>query len=223
MRSGWQDDADLFALMRRELFTAVVGDVLDAMGYRHQFLPPEIRPLADEMIITGRALTVLEADAYHDDPEAPWGEMLAALDGLRPDEVYVASAGSHAYALWGELMSTRARALGAAGAVLGGYVRDTRAIRAMGFPCFARGSYAQDQRGRGRVIAHRMPVEIGQVRIEPGDIVFGDVDGVLTIPRAVEAEVISRALEKVRGENAVRQAIQRNMSAGEAFRRYGIL
>jgi 4-hydroxy-4-methyl-2-oxoglutarate aldolase len=223
MNRVWQDDEELFMLFRRELFTAVVGDVLDTMGYRRQFLPPDIRPVADAMVVVGRAMPVLEIDVYHEDPEAPLGEMFAALDGLRAHEVYVATGGPNQYALWGELMSTRAQALGAAGVVLGGYVRDTRAIRAMEFACFARGSYAQDQRGRGRVIAYRTPIEIGQARIEPGDIVFGDVDGVLVVPKAVEKDAVIRALEKVRGENTVREAIRQNMSATEAWRRFGIL
>ena len=112
----------------------------------------------------------------------------------------VAAGASNAYALWGELMSTRARMLGAGGVVLDGYVRDSHAIREMKFPCFARGTCAQDQRGRGRVIAFRTPVEIGQARVETGDIVFGDSDGVLVVPRRVETDVVTRALEKVQGQ-----------------------
>ena len=223
MHTAWQSDAELFALMRQQLHSAVIGDILDAIGYRRKFFPPEIRPLADGMVLAGRAVPVLEADVYDDDPEAPWGEMLNALDSLCPAEIYVAAGASNAYALWGELMSTRARMLGAGGVVLDGYVRDSHAIREMKFPCFARGTCAQDQRGRGRVIAYRTPVEIGQARVETGDIVFGDSDGVLVVPRRVETDVVTRALEKVLGENKVRQAIVDKMSATEAFRRFGIL
>lgn len=219
----WQNDAELFALMQQQLYSAVIGDILDAIGCRRQFFPPEIRPIASGTTLVGRAVPVLEADVYCDDPVAPWGEMLTALDSLRPGEIYVATGAANAYALWGELMSTRARMLGAAGAVLNGYVRDSYAIRELKFPCFARGTYAQDQRGRGRVIAHRTPIEIGQARVEPGDIIFGDADGVLVIPRHAETNVVIGALEKARGENKVRQAINNNMSATEAFKRFGIL
>jgi regulator of RNase E activity RraA len=120
-------------------------------------------------------------------------------------------------------MSTRAMRCGAAGAVLDGYLRDTRGILSLGFPCFARGSYAQDQAPRGRVIDFRVPIEIHGVRIDPGDIVFGDIDGVCIIPRRAEADVFARALEKVRGENQVRLALENGMSAREAFEKFGIL
>jgi 4-hydroxy-4-methyl-2-oxoglutarate aldolase len=220
----WRHDGELFELMRGRLHTAVIGDILDSIGCRRQFLPPDITPLTDGTVLAGRALPVLEADVdSDDDAAAPWGHMLEALDSLRAGEVYVATGSTNPYALWGELMATRARALGAAGVVLNGYVRDSRAIRDMAFPCFARGIYAQDQRGRGRVIAYRTPVEIGGVRVEPGDIVFGDADGVVVVPSRVERDVVTRALEKVTGEHRVREAIEGGMSAAEVFRRFGIL
>src|SRR5581483_147440 len=111
----WQTDDDLFALARRELFTAVVGDVMDTMGLRHQFLPPQIRALHEDMVVIGRAMPVLEADVFAGD--GPLGQrfglMFQALDDLRPNEVYLCTGGSPRYALWGELMSTRALKLGA--------------------------------------------------------------------------------------------------------------
>ncbi len=226
----WQDDDELFTTIRAELFTAVVGDVLDQMGLTHQFLPPAIRPLHPELIVVGRAMPVLEADVFIGEGEGrgplsdkTFGLMLDALDDLRPGEVYLATGGSPRYALWGELMSTRARRLGCAGAVLDGYTRDTRGILRLGFPVFCYGSYAQDQRVRGKVIDFRVPVEIGGVRVEPGDLVLGDVDGVLVVPRAAEEEAIRRALEKVRTENLVRKAIEEGMSASEAFRIFGVM
>jgi len=226
----WHDDLQLFDLIRVELFTAVVGDVLDLMGLMHQFLPPAIRPLHWDMTVVGRAMPVLEADVFAGESEGPgplsaktFGLMLEALDDLKPGEVYLATGGSPGYALWGELMSTRAQQLGCAGAVLNGYTRDTRSIVRLGFPVFCYGSYAQDQRVRGKVIDYRVPVEIGGVRVEPGDLVLGDVDGVLIVPRAAEEEAIRRALEKVRTENLVRKAIEEGMSASEAFRTFGVM
>jgi len=99
-------------------------------------------------------------------------------------------------------MSTRARKLGSGGAVLNGYVRDTKAILSMSFPTFGFGSYGQDAAPRYKVVDFRIPVEIGSVRVRPGDILFGDIDGVLVIPAEAEAEVFTRALEKARGEKA---------------------
>lgn len=216
----WTDDTSLFQLIRQKLFTAAVGDVLDAMGLRRQFLPPAIQPLDADMIVLGRAMPVLEADCFDD---GGFGLMLQALDDLKPNEVYIASGGTPRYALWGELMSTRAMQLRAAGAVLNGYSRDTKGILALGFPTFSHGRYAQDQSCRGKVVDFRVPIEMDAVRIMPGDIVFGDLDGVLVIPKEAEQEAISRALEKASKENAVRTAIENGMSTVEAFQKFGVM
>jgi regulator of RNase E activity RraA len=227
----WQNDDDLFALARRELFTAVVGDIMDKLNLRHQFLPPHIQPLVPEMVLIGRAMPVLEADFFEEcsgqahNPVAarPFGLMLDALDDLKPREVYLCTGGSPEYATWGELMSTRAMHCGAAGAVLNGYSRDTRGILALKFPTFSRGRYAQDQGPRGKVVDFRIAVEIGQVRVQPGDIVFGDIDGVCVVPRAAEGDVFAAALEKARREKTVQKALQAGMPAKEAFETYGVL
>jgi regulator of RNase E activity RraA len=216
----WPDDASLFHLIREKLFTAAVGDVLDAMGLRRQFLPPAIQPLHPDMVVLGRAMPVLEADCFDD---AGFGLMLHALDDLKPNEVYIASGGTPRYALWGELMSTRAMKLGAAGAVLNGYSRDTKGILALNFPTFSYGRYAQDQSCRGKVVDFRVPIEMDAVRVMPGDIVFGDLDGVLIVPKEAECEAITRALEKARAENGVRAAIENGMSTVDAFRNFGVM
>ncbi len=218
-------------MARRELFTAVVGDIMDKLRLCHQFLPREIQPLTREMVVIGRALTVLEADYFEDVCAAsfnpisrqPFGLMFDALDDLKQDEVYVCTGASPRYALWGELMSVRARQCGAAGAVADGCSRDTRAILSMGFPTFSRGSYAQDQGMRGKVIDYRIPIELEGTRIEPGEIVFGDLDGVCVVPRKAEEEVFRRAFEKARAEKTVRKALESGMTARAAFEKYGIL
>ncbi|GAC1436099.1 MAG: RraA family protein [Chloroflexota bacterium] len=232
--SVWTTDSAMFDLARRELFTAVVGDVMDTMGLLHQFLPPTFAPLRDDMVVIGRAMPVLEADIAEAEAESPeqdsaaaapprFGLMFRALDDLAAHEVYLCTGSSPRYALWGELMSTRALKLGAAGAVLDGYARDTRGILSLGFPTFCHGRYAQDQGPRGRVVDFRVPVEVGGVHIAPGDIVFGDLDGVLIIPSAAAEEAVTRALEKVRGEHVVREAIEAGMSASDAFAKYNIM
>lgn len=217
----WNDDDELFALARRELFVAVVGDVMDTLGLRRQFLPPRIQPLTRDTVAIGRAMTVQGADCGPND--TPFGLMMDALDSLRPNEIYCVTGGSPDYALWGELMSTRARKCGAVGAVLDGYTRDLRGILDLAFPVFCFGSYAQDQAPRGRVVDYRVPVEIGQARIAPGDILFCDCDGVCVIPREAEQDVFTAAVEKARGEKTVRQEIEAGMPAKVAFARYGIL
>ena len=225
----WQGDEELFSLVRRELYSAVVGDVMDRSGLVHQFLPPEIRPLRSDMVLVGRAMPVLEEDTTGQNvaqqgQEKPSGLMLDALDDLKPGEVYICAGPSPRYALWGELMSTRAMKLGASGVVLDGYHRDTVGILRLDFPTFSHGPYAQDQSVRGRVIDFRCPITFRNgVQVKTGDLVFGDVDGVVVVPVEHEGEVIRAALEKVRGENTVRKAIEGGMSAGEAFERYGVM
>jgi len=220
------DDVDLFALMRRELYSAVIGDVMDKLGLFHQFLPPRIGPVRGDMILAGRAMPIVEVDV---DPEAasdddkPFGVMLEALDDLRPGEIYVAAGASPHYALWGELMATRAKHLGAAGALVDGYARDISGILVIDFPTFAIGAYAQDQGPRGKVVDFRVPVEIGGIRIESGTLLFGDSEGVVAVPAAAEAEVIARAIEKARGERLVKKAIEDGMGAVEAFAKFGIM
>lgn len=232
MNSTWNSDGELFAMSRKELFTAVVGDIMDQMGLLRQFLPPAIRPLRNDMVVIGRAMTVLEADTVGSTEYTgkaggtmarSFGLMLEALDDLKTNEVYICTGSSPSYALWGELMSTRARILGAVGAVVDGYSRDTDGILRMNFPTFSYGPYAQDQAPRGKVVDFRVPIECGGVLIHDGDIVFGDVDGVCIVPRAAEEEVMRRALEKARGEKLVRKAIESGMSARQAFDTFGIM
>jgi regulator of RNase E activity RraA len=227
----WQTDDELFVLIQRELFTCVVGDVMDKIDLQHQFLPPQIQPIRRDMVVLGRAMPVLSVDVFAERTSGSanplmnksFGLMLEALDDLRRNEVYVNTGSSPRNALWGELMSTRARKLGSRGAVLNGYVRDTKAILEMGFPTFGFGSYGQDSAPRYKVVDFRVPVEIGSVRVRPGDILFGDSDGVLVVPADAEAEVFTRALEKARGEKLVRKAIEEGSSAVEAFAKYGIM
>jgi len=227
----WKSDEDLFVIAERELFTCVVGDVMDRMQLVHQFLPPQIQPLQQDMIVIGRAMPVLSGDVCEERIEGtanklsakPFGLMLEALDDLRPNEIYVNTGSSPRNALWGELMSTRARKLGARGAVVNGYVRDTRAILNLKFPTFAFGSYGQDSAPRYKVYDFRILIEIGGVRISPGDIVFGDIDGVLVVPSKIETEVFTKALEKARGEKMVKKELEAGSSAVAAFERHGIM
>jgi regulator of RNase E activity RraA len=231
----WKNDNELFEIARAELFVAVVGDAMDKLGYTHQFLPPAIQPLRDDMVVIGRAMPVLEADCFEEADGSsfvsehnpmmnrPFGLMLEALDDLRENEIYICSGSSPHYALWGEIMSTCAQNRGCKGAVVNGYSRDTNGILAIDFPTFSYGRYAQDQGPRGRVIDFRCPIEMDGVRINPGDIIFGDVDGVCVIPAEVEEEVFVAALEKARGEKLVLEAVQKGMGAVEAWNTYGIM
>ena len=156
----WKTDEELFALARRELFVALVGDAMDKLGLQHQFLPPQIQPLRDDLVVVGRAMPVLAVDVFAEKLTGtanplmakPFGLMLEALDDLKPGEVYLNTGSSPRNALWGELMSVRARQLGAAGAVVNGYSRDTAGVLRLNFPTFSWGRYAQDSEiGRAHV------------------------------------------------------------------------
>jgi regulator of RNase E activity RraA len=223
-------DSELFLTARRELFVALVGDALDKMRLQHQFLDPALKPIDPSMVILGRAMPVLEAD-FADEAQGgknavssrPFGLMFEALDDLKPQEVYICAGASHRYALWGGLMSTRALQCGAAAAVVHGYHRDTREILRLQFPVASFGSYAQDQGPRGKVIDWRVPIEVDGVRIRPGDVIYGDRDGILIVPADAVDEAFARAFEKARGENSVLKALQQGMSATEAFATFGIM
>jgi len=217
-----------FDRIRNELYTAVLGDVMDAIGLTTQFLPPEIRAIVPDKTIVGRAMTVQEADCAADvggrSGAAPFGLMFEALDDLEPGEIYICTGSTPTYALWGGLMSTRAQKLGAAGAVLAGFHRDTREILKLEFPIFSMGSYAQDQRVRGRVIDFRCPVRFrnGCTALD-GDLIVGDLDGVVVVPAQHERTILEAAFAKVRGENSVRDMILEGMSTVAIFNKTGIM
>ena len=227
----WKSDNELFSMAKEELFTALVGDVLDKLGYLHQFLSPSVKPLRSEMVVIGRAMPVLEADVFSESEansknplmKQPFGLMFEALDDLKQNEVYICSGSSPSYALWGGLMSTRALRLKAAGVVVDGYSRDTNEIEHLNFPTFSIGTYAQDQGPRGKVLDYRIPIEFNGVKVNPGDIVFGDRDGVIIVPQNIEREAFEGAISKARGEKLVKKALEDGMTTVEAFNKFGIM
>ena len=218
----WQNDTQLFELMSTMLYTPVVGDLLDALGYWHQFLPPEIQPLHSGMKIAGRAMPVQITDAWGFQ-KRPFGRLTEALDQINPSEIYIATGGRLNCAGWGEILTATARTRGGAGAIIDGYHRDTPRVLEQNWPVFSRGRYAQDAGVRSIVVDFRCPIEIGGVSINPGDLVFGDLDGIVIVPKAVEEEVIIRSLEKARAEKLVRKEIEAGSSSTEVFAKYGIL
>lgn len=218
----WKNDEELFAIIRKELYTPVVGDILDKLGRYHQFLPQPIQPMKESMVLVGRAMPVLMIDVYGEQKK-PFGLLTEALDQLQPGEIYVASGGDMRCAYWGELLTATARTRGANGAVVNGFHRDTPMVLEQNWPVFSRGRYAQDSGVRTQVADYRCTIEIGGVWVNPGDLVFADLDGVLIIPQEMEAEVISQALEKARAEKVVRRDIENGLSSTDAFKKYGIL
>jgi len=215
-------ERELFALVKEELYTPVVGDVLDALGYYHQFLPQPIQPALTEMKLVGRAMPVVMIDV-HGPQKKPFGLLTEALDQLEPGEIYLCSGGDMRCAYWGELLTATARTRGAVGAVVNGFHRDTPKMLEQNWPVFSRGRFAQDSSVRTQVTDFRCAIEIGGVWVEPGDLVFGDLDGVVVVPKKVQGEVIEKSLEKARKENVVRKAIEVGMSSTAALKKYKVL
>ena len=153
----------------------------------------------------------------------PFGRLTEALDAVQPGEVYLATGGAMNCAAWGEILTATARTRGGVGAVIDGFHRDTPRVLEQNWPVFSRGSFAQDAGVRSSVMDFRCTVEIGGVLVEPGDLIFGDIDRVLVIPRAIEGHIIEMALEKVAGEKIVRKEIEAGSTSTAVFDRYGIL
>ena len=218
-------DEQLIEIARRSLYAAVLSDVLDAQGYRHQVLPPRIRALDDGLVLCGRARTGLYRDVYHVPPEHnPYALEIALIDDLKPGEVPVLGCGSSGrIAPWGELLTTASMARGAHGCITDGLVRDVKAIRELGFPVFHGGIGPLDSKGRGEVCAIDVPIECAGVTVNPGDLVFGDADGVVVVPQPVAQQTVQRALKKVEGEDRTREELRKGARLADVFEKYGVL
>lgn len=203
------------------LYSPVVADVLDRIGHRHQCPRADIRPLAPSFRCAGvvRPVKTIVAPTLH--PDEPYKGEMAAVDALSPGDVMVVS---HCdWSFWGELLSTAAHYRGCRGVLIDGFTRDTAAIIEMNFPVFCRGIHPADSLGRIDVEAHDVPIDFGGVLVSPGDLVLADHDGIVFVPAIVAEETITKAEEKVRGEDLVRDKLAEGMTVTEAFQRYGVL
>ena len=208
------------------LSAAILSDVMDSLGLQQRAMRSFVRPLDESHVMVGRARTGLYMPAYAlREGENPYEVEIALVDDLGPGDVVVLACNgpTERIAPWGELLSTAAMARRAAGCVTDGLVRDVRQIREMGFPVFRGGIGPLDTKGRARMVDRDVPVECAGVRIESGDIVFGDVDGVVVVPRAHEHAVLGKAMEKVTGENHTRDALRTGEPLASVFKRFGIL
>jgi 4-hydroxy-4-methyl-2-oxoglutarate aldolase len=211
------------AMMRESLYSAVVCDALDALGYPRQSPRLAFRPYTSDKVLVGRCKTTLWGEMAHKD-DRPYEKELLAVDSCQLDDVLIAAAqGSTRSGIWGELLSTAAMNRGCAGAIIDGAIRDVRQMRAIEFPVFARATSVYDSKHRQRVVELDVPIEIDSVRFFPGDLVFADIDGVVVVPQQIEAELIHAAWQKVNAENFVRDAIKLGMKATDAYNKYGVL
>ncbi len=220
-------DQELFVWMRQHLYVAAVCDILDSLGHRHQAMHQRLRPLLPDPRacgFVGRARTVRWMDTDYTVPEDPYGLEIEFMDSLRPGDAVIHSTDTGGTnAPWGELMSTVARRNGAVGCVCDSQIRDCVRILELGFPVYYTGIRPLDSMGRARVMAMDVPVRCGDVLVHPGELVFADFDGVVVIPRAVEAEVLRLAREKVGKENMTRRDLLAGQTLREVFNRYGVL
>lgn len=220
---SFKDEKEMFDVMQEKLKAAVISDILDQLGAREQAMRAGIGPVYPGAIVAGRAYNVITSDIFElvDDPYR--GE-IEAVDSLKPNDVLVVCTNrSIRTCFWGELLSTAARARGARGAVIDGYTRDVEQIEAMKFPTFAIGTRIVDSAGRSIVVGHGCPINCGDVLVKPGDIIFGDRDGVVVIPRELEDRVIPLALEKIGRENLVRNELLKGALFRDAYAKYKTL
>jgi len=216
-------EQERFDIMQKKLGASVISDILDSLGARKRGMRADVRPVYPGAIVVGRAYTVLTVDIYQllDDPYK--GE-IEAVDSLKPNNVMVVGTNqSKRTCFWGELLSTAARARGARGIVIDGYTRDVAQITAMKFPTFTAGISMVDSAGRSMVIDHGCPVNCGGIMVNTGDIVFGDIDGVVVIPKELEEKVIPLALEKVGRENLLRDELLKGTLMRDAYDKYEVL
>jgi len=211
------------AELKDQLYVAVLSDVLDQMGYKHQATRITFHAYTGVTKLIGRCKTTLWADMYDVD-KSPYELELKAVDSCQPGDILIAAAGgSNRSGIWGELLSTAARNCGCEGTIVHGAVRDIDKMREMGFPVFATSKNPYDSQNRQRVIDVDVIVEIDGVKFSPGDIVMADEDGIVVVPREIEEQVIKAALEKVNAENITRDAIKGGMKAMDAYLKYGVL
>lgn len=222
-----QNDSEVLAIAQNGLYTAVISDVLDELGYRHQTMHHRLRPLLPDINscgFAGRARTLrwMEVDYVPDDD--PYGLEIEAMDSLRAGDVVIHSTDwSETIAPWGELMTTVAKRNGAVGCICDGQIRDCAKIVAQGFPVYCAGIRPLDSKGRGIVMAYDVPVRCGDVLVRSGDLVIADYDGVVVAPHEVEVAVLSKAREKATKENASRRELREGKTLREVYDKYGVL
>lgn len=222
-RTATTSDIELFDHIETNLYTAVLADSLDELGYHDQAMRETLRPLTGKECFAGWARTVLCMDMYHVPPD-PYAMEIEAVDSILPGEVIVvATAESKRNAPWGELLSTAATARGARGAIVDGLVRDVKKIAALGFPLCAAGIKPVDSKGRGMVVDYNRRVECGGVLVNPCDLVVADFDGVVVVPAEAVPDAIRMATEKVSLENNTRKELFEDAYLRDVYARYGVL
>lgn len=213
-------DLDTLIAGFRNVATASVADAVDKVAGKRGYLDHQIKPRTNERKFCGPAVTVLEGPS---DEFVPPQHALDAIDESAPGSVIVISIGGNAdLAVWGGLMTAGAVANKHEAAVLDGAVRDITEIRRdYDFPVYARGASPGTTLGRAKTLAANVPVPVGSVIVHPGDIVVGDIDGVVVVPRAQAEAVLALAREIDTRELEQAKLIIQSGSLREGLAKYG--
>jgi 4-hydroxy-4-methyl-2-oxoglutarate aldolase len=198
----------------KKLDTATLSDALDRLGLVGQCY--KIKPRSSSSRMTGRAWTLLYGPAGN-----PPGTVGDYIDDIEPGTVVVlANGGREDVTVWGDILTEVAHRKGIAGTVIDGINRDVALALELGYPIYSRDSWMRTGKDRVQVEATQIPVSIGNVRVAPGDLLRGDADGVVVIPREFEDKVLDTAEQIQKAEDAIRACVRSGMSLREARERH---
>ena len=209
--------------LKKVLYSGILCDVMDQMGYRNQALGNEIFPLEEDTVLFGPAFTSIGTEVYSM-PEDPLTAQCKVVDQLSEDEIYVlVTRGNYNCAVFGELFATAVNGRKGSGVLLDGYARDIKALHQMKFPLFFRGKNPKTSKGRCEINECQIPVLIDGVTIRPGDYIFGDIDGVVIIPKEILNQVLEAALATIQKEDLVREKLTAGISLQQAYAEIGAI
>lgn len=209
--------------VKNSLYSGILCDVLDGLGYRNQALSNAIYGLTEDTIIFGPAFTSIGTQVYSM-PENPLIAQTRVVDQLGEGEIYVlVTRGEYNCAVFGELFATAINQRGGAGVLLDAYARDIKALKEMNFPLFYRGKNPKTSKGRCEINECQIPITIDGVTINPGDYIFGDTDGVVVIPKERIDEVLDRAFALIDNENRVRTHLLQGDSLEKVYTEIGAI
>lgn len=220
--------------IKKNVYSGIICDVLDQMGYREQALNNKINGLNDDTVIFGPAFTSIGTTVYSM-PEHPLIAQTKVVDQLGEGEIYVlVTRGEYNCAVFGEIFATRVMKKGGAGVLLDAYARDLKELKSMslngsnGFPVFFRGKSPLTSKGRCEINECQIPITMEgackySVTINPGDYIFGDVDGVVIIPKDVIMEVLEKSFETIEKENETRAGLLAGKSLQEVYEIHGTI
>ncbi len=208
----------------KKLYSGLICDVLDYFGYRDQSFKRAFVPVREDMSVFGYAFPVT-AERVDTMIENALVSQCISVDEVKEGDVYLLTTkdGDYHGAVWGELMSTGVRAHGGVGAIIDGMLRDTKQVLAMDFPVISRGHLPTTSKGRTEITAWNVPVTIDGVLVRPGDLIFGDVDGVVVIPAEAIDKVLDRCARIMENENVTRDLIAAGASVAETYMKIGAI